>query len=340
MNQMAGLQGAGPELSCGHTRRSFLAALASFATSPSLAQARVPIIGYLSTGNAAGSAKEIEALLQGLSSERLWVDKSFVLEKRFGNSDRNALAVLAKQLVDIAPAVIIAGGRPAAEALRDVKSQVPILYFIGNDPVALGMAASLARPGGYMTGYANMNASLNTKRFELLLELVPNLRKVGWLVQPENPFSSQSNMQDVFAISGKLGLETSIIKVQRAVDFLPALRGARTAGVEAIVVANDSLFIFENEALVSACRSLALPAIASFAMFPQSGGLASYGPPYGEGQRQLGGYAARILRGASPADLPILQPQTFDFVVNASAARQLNLAVSDGVMARASEVLE
>ena len=306
---------------------------------PAIAQNRRALIGFLSSGSAKGAQSDFTAVEAGLREGG--VQKDFYrVYSRFAEYNSNRLTELATDMISKSPSVIIAASRPAAQVLKATTDTVPILFYMGNDPVSLGLVQSLGHPGGNVSGWATMNASLTSKRLSLLSDLLPGVRRVGWLQQSENP-SATVEARDLLAqMARKLDIRLDEVVCRSASEFDRSIQNARESGVQSLIIGNDSLFVDANDQLASALERAKMPAIAYYRRFCTAGGLAAYGPQLEDGFKQLGIYAAKILNGASPANLPIVQPSVFPLILNQSVARRLEIQLSEDQLLRADEVIE
>jgi putative tryptophan/tyrosine transport system substrate-binding protein len=244
-------------------------------------------------------------------------------------------AELAARKVDV---IVTQGGIPPARAAKDATATIPIV-FVGGDPIAAGLVASLARPGGNLTGMIFMTAEMVPKRLELISELVPQARVIALLVNPNNPLPEPIT-RDLQEAAQSKGLQLQILKAatEAEIDAAFATLVQRHAG--ALILGPDPFLNSRREQLVALAARHAVPAIYDFREHAAAGGLISYGPSLAAANRQAGSYAGRILNGAKPADLPVQQPTTFELVVNLRTAKALGLTVPPSILARADEVIE
>jgi putative ABC transport system substrate-binding protein len=235
--------------------------------------------------------------------------------------------------------IVTQGGIPPIQAAKRATSTIPIVFVIGVDPVALGLVASFARPGGNLTGFSMLTAELNPKRLELLSELVPQARVIALLVNPNNP-RAERLIADMQEAARAKGVQLPILKAstESEIDAAFATLVQRQAG--ALVVGNDPFFNSRREQLVALASRHAVPAIYEWREFAVSGGLISFGTSLTAVYRQSGIYAGKILKGAKPADLPVQQPTTFELVINLKTAQALGLTVAQSMLVRADEVIE
>jgi putative ABC transport system substrate-binding protein len=234
--------------------------------------------------------------------------------------------------------VIVAQADVSALAAKTATSTIPIV-FVAGDPVAVGLVASLARPGGNLTGVSILTIELIPKRFELLSELVPQAKSIALLVNPNNAFAERV-IQDAHETAQAKGLQLHILKAGAEGEFQTAFASLVQAQAGALLVSPDSFFISRREELVALAARSAVPAIYEWREFTAAGGLISYGTSLIGIYRQVGIYAGKILNGAKPADLPVEQPTTFELVVNLKTAKALGLTIPQSILARADEVIE
>jgi putative ABC transport system substrate-binding protein len=325
------------------TRRDFITLLGGAAAWPLAAHAQqkaMPVVGFLSLGSQSGSGPFMAAFRQGLSEAGYVEGQNVTIEYRWaeeGQYDR--LPALATDLVGRKVDVILAGGGiPAALAAKSATSTIPIIFSVG-DPVELGLVASLARPGGNLTGVSTMVPEMTPKRLELLSELVPQAGEIALLVNPNNS-NTERTIGDMQEAARVKGLRFHVLKAgsESEIDAVFATLVQLHAG--ALVVGGDPFFGSRRELLVALASRHGVPAIYQWREFAEAGGLISYGPNLTASLRQLGIYAGKILKGAKAADLPVQQPTTFELVVNLKTANALGLTVPPSILARADEVIE
>jgi putative tryptophan/tyrosine transport system substrate-binding protein len=303
-------------------------------------QQAMPVIGFLSTGSPGTFAPFTAAFRQGLSETGYIEGDNVVIEYRWAEGHYDGLPALVDDLVRRKVDVVVASGGPAsARAAKNATSTIPIVFNVGGDPVEFGLVASLARPGGNLTGTSFMSTELMPKRLELLTELVPQTRVIALLVNPNNPVTERI-MRDVPEASRAKGLQLHILKAGSDAEIDDALATLAQMHADALLVSSDALFTSHREQLVALTVRQAIPAIYSSREAAEAGGLASYGPSIKAAYRQAGVYAGKILKGAKPTDLPVTQPTTFELVVNLKTAKALGLTVPQSIFARADEVIE
>ena len=302
-------------------------------------QKAMPVVGFLGIASAALYESRLDAFRQGLSDTGQVEGQSLTIEYRWAEGRYDRLPALAAELVDRKVDAIVATASPAALAAKRATPTIPIVFVAVADPVAAGLAASLARPGGNITGISTMSVELIPKRLELLCELVPQAKVIALLVNPNNSYTERiiagsqeaARARDVALQILKAGIETEIDSAFASLNQL---------GAGALLVGADPLFANRREQLVALSASHAVPAISESREFAEAGGLISYGPSIIDTYRQAGMYLGRILKGERPADLPVQQPSRFELIVNLKTAQSFGLTVPPSILARADEVVE
>jgi putative tryptophan/tyrosine transport system substrate-binding protein len=303
-------------------------------------QKPLPVIGYLSGSSAGPSAPFVAAFHQGLSETGYVEGQNVAIEYRWAEGSYERLPALAAEFVGRSVDLIVAsGGPPAAQAAKRATSTIPIVFASGDDPVATGLVASVARPGGNLTGISFLVADLNPKRLELLSELVPQAKVIALLVNPKFP-ETERVIREVQEASRAKGLQVPILKVSNASEIDAAIASLVQLHAGALLVGSDAFLNTRREQLVALASRYAVPAIYELREAIASGGLISYGVSFTADFRQLGIYAGKILKGAKPADLPVEQPTKFELVINLKTAKALGLSVPPSLLARADEVIE
>jgi putative ABC transport system substrate-binding protein len=302
-------------------------------------QKGMPVIGYLGNSSPSPAAPGLAVFRQGLSETGYVEGQNVAIEYRWAEGRYDRLPAFAADLVDRKVEVIVAGGGvPSALAAKNATSTIPIVFIVG-DPVASGLVASLARPGGNLTGVGVMMTELMPKRLELLSELVPQAGVIALLVNPNNA-STERLIRDVQEAAVAKGVQLRILAAGAEGEFETAFAALVQLHAGALVVSADPFFTSQREQLVELASRHAVPAIYEWREFAAAGGLISYGPSLTSVSRQAGIYAGKILKGAKPADLPVQQPTTFELVVNLNTAKALGLTVPPSILSRADEVIE
>jgi putative ABC transport system substrate-binding protein len=324
-------------------RREFIAALGSAAAWPVVAwgqQAAMPVIGYLSAQSADNDYKDhIIPFIRGLKEAGYVEGQNVAVVYRYAENQFDRLPALAADLVLRRVAVIVTPGAAEALALKAATTTIPIAFSTGADPVALGLVASLNRPGANVTGIAGLSAELAPKQLQLLRELIPNAAAFGVLADPVFP-ATQSTIADLQAAARSLGKQLVIASARTDSDLEPAFAAFSQQRVGAILVGNSALYNRRTEQLTALAARHGLPAIFPWREYPLAGGLMSYGSSMDYGIRQLGIYTGRILKGEKPADMPVLQPTKLELVINLKTAKALGLTIPETLLATADEVIQ
>jgi putative tryptophan/tyrosine transport system substrate-binding protein len=324
-------------------RREFIRLIAGATIAWPLAaraqRSTTPVIGLLSPGTADLQDDRINAFRQGLGDNKLVEGENVTIDYRWAENRNDRLPVLAADLVRRQVAVIaVPLSTPGALAAKAATTTIPIAFYVGSDPVALGLAASLARPGGNATGLTSMSVEVVSKRVELLHELVPQANVFGLLVNPTSPLA-ETETKDAQAAAKKLGLELHVLHASNEGDFEEVFAKLAQLGIRALSIGPDSLFTSRQKDLAALSIRHAMPAIYQFRTFAAAGGLMSYGASLSD-YRQLGVYTGQIVRGEKPADLPVQQSTKVDLTINLKTAKALGLAVPITLLGRADEVIE
>ena len=297
------------------------------------------VIGILLPLSPAAAARNLEALRTGLRELGYSEDVNIRLEIRYADGVIERLPALAAELVAIKPAVIVAGSPPAALAVRDISRAVPIVMNSSPDPVALWLASSIARPGGNVTGFWWGDKTLVGKRFGLLKEVVPEALRVAFLVRADDP-TEVDELTEVPRAATALGLDVRIFEVRAAAEFETTFERLVREKIEGICVGTSPLFVSNRIDIVALAARARLPTVYSFREFATAGGLVSYGANLSDLYRRKAAMIEKILKGASPADIPIERPITFELLINLKSAKALSLQMSPTLLARADEVIE
>ena len=317
----------------------FGGAMAAWPFAACAQQKATPVIGYLGTGSPGPNAPQLAAFRQGLSETGYVEGQNVAIEYRWAAGFFDRLPTLAAELVDRKVDVIAAGSPPAALAAKRATSTIPIVFNTGDDPVATGLVASLARPSGNLTGVSMLLTELVPKRLQLLLEMVPQARVIALLVNPNGP-EAEPTIRDGETAARAKGVQLLIVKAGTEREIDAAFTSLVQLHADALLVGNDPFFNSQREQLVALAARHAVPVIYFFREFAAAGGLISYGPRLPDFFRQVGVYVGRILKGAKPADLPVQQPVKFELVINLKTAKALGLTVPQSLLQRADEVIE
>jgi putative ABC transport system substrate-binding protein len=324
-------------------RRAFIALVGAAAAWPLVARAQqpgMPAIGWMSGRSPDDSAHLLAAFRDGLRETGFVEGESVAIEYRWAGGQYDRLPAMAADLVSRAVAVLVGvGGDPSALAAKQATSTIPVVFGMGGDPVTAGLVASFNRPGGNATGFTLLTNLMEPKRVGLLHELVPAVTVVGALVNPHFPPVARQ-MQEIEAATRTINQKLFVAKASNDAELDAALGLLLQQRVGALLVAADPYFDTRRERIIAFAAENKLPAMYQFREFALAGGLISYGPRVTDSYRQGGIYAGRILRGAKPGDLPVLQPTKFDLVLNIKTANALGLAVPNAVQLLADEVIE
>jgi putative tryptophan/tyrosine transport system substrate-binding protein len=303
-------------------------------------QKAMPVIGFLSGVSPGPYTSFVAAFRQGLSETGYVEGQNVAIEYRWAEGHYDRLPALAADLVGRKVDVIASSGPPAStRAAKNATSTIPIVFIGDGDPVAAGLVASLARPGGNLTGISFIAVELAPKRLELVSELVPQAGVIALLVNPNNQ-AAESLIRAAQEAARATGVQLPVLKASTEAEIDAAFATLVQLHAGALVVGNDPIFNSQREQLVALASRHAVPAIYTRREFAASGGLISYGPSLTAGFRQTGIYAGKILKGAKPADLPVQQPTRFELVINLKTAKALGLTVPQALLARAEEVIE
>jgi len=325
-------------------RRAFMALLGGAAAAWPLRaraqQAAVPVIGFLHT-RSQEAYPSYAAFLKGLGQTGFVEGQSVRIEYRWAAGQYDRLPAMAADLARRKVNVIVAGGgEPSPRAAKAASSHIPILFVIGSDPVRAGLVESYRRPGGNITGINIMTDLLEAKRLGLLHDLVPEATTVGFLWNPRFASAAENQVPDAQEAARALGLTLRPLPVSTADDIDAAFDTIRVERILAVAVSADPFLDMSRNRIIALAARHSVPAMYQFREHAVAGGLMSYGIDLDEVYRQAGLYAGRILKGEKPADLPVLQPTKFQFVINLRAAKALGVKISDNVLSLADEVIE
>jgi len=328
----------------GMGRREFVALLGGAAAWPIAARAQqpaMPVIGFLHPASPESYADQLRAFRQGLKEAGFVEGENVVIEYRWAEGQNDQLPALADELVRRRVAVIAAAGGPnSALAAKAATTTVPIVFVTGQDPVRLGLVTSLARPGGNLTGINFFTVELAAKRLELLRELLPGAMRIAVFVDPATASTTESTLRDVEAAARVMRLQIQVLKVGTSREIEAAFTSFVGERPDAIFVGISAFFTARRVQLAQLAARHAVPAIYPDRLHAEVGGLISYGASLTDTYRQVGIYTGRILKGAKPADVPVVQSSKFELVINHPTARMLGLTVPPSLLARADEVIE
>jgi putative ABC transport system substrate-binding protein len=328
-------------------RREFITLLGGTAAASSVAwplaaraqQTAMPVIGWLGSGSPGPSAPAVTVFREGLAEAGYVEGRNVAIEYRWAEGQYDRLPALAAELVRRQVAVIVATPIPAALAAKAATATIPIVFSAAADPVNLGLVRSLARPGGNATGVNFFQAELSAKQLSLLREFRPNAARIGVLANPANA-NVEGLTKDVTAAAAALGVEVEIVYARDSREIEEAFATLVHNKAAALLVGADSFFFNRRVQLATLAARHAIPAVFFNREFAEAGGLMSYGSSLSEMNRQLGVYTGRILKGAKPDELPVVQSTKFELVINLPTAKALGLEVPPTLLARADEVIE
>jgi putative tryptophan/tyrosine transport system substrate-binding protein len=325
-------------------RRTFILALGGAAAAWPLAaraQQAMPVVGFLNSASLDTFSRHVRAFRQGLKDTGYVEGENVALEYRWAEGQFDRLPALADEMVRRQVAVIVATGGPAsALAAKAATTTIPVVFNVGEDPVRLGLVASLARPNGNVTGVNFFIYELAAKRLALQRELVPGAARVAVLINPANAAHVETMLREMDAAARVIGLQIQIVNASTSREIDAAFAGLARERIDALFVVPDPFFISRRFQIVQLAARHAVPATYPARDFVEPGGLMSYGTDSADAWRQTGVYTGRILKGAKPADLPVVQATKFELVINAQTARMLGLTVPPSLLATADEVIE
>jgi putative ABC transport system substrate-binding protein len=322
-------------------RRAFIAGTLGLLAAPLAAEAEatVPKIGYLSPWSSSNNPLSLNAFRDALHEHGYVDGTNVVVVPRFADEDYQRLPALVAELVKLKVDVIVALTTPVARVAQQATATIPIVFTYVSDAVRTGLVASLARPGGNLTGYSDITADLVQKRLALLHEVVPRVTRVGVLKNPANP-GTEIVWSELEAAARQLRLELYGTDVRKGDDLEAAFAAFTKARVGSVILVADFVFAGHRQGIVRLTTSHRLPLMGWGRNWSEAGALLSYGAGTGDIQRRVASYVARILRGAKPADLPVEQATRFELVINLKTAKALGLTIPPSVLARADEIIE
>jgi ABC-type uncharacterized transport system substrate-binding protein len=325
-------------------RRDFITLLGGAAVLWPLAaraqQPTMPVVGFIRDGSADGNARFVAAFRKGLNENGYVEGQNVMVEYHWLEGQYDRLPALMADLVRRHVAVIATPGNAPAIAAKAATATIPIVFGVGDDPVKLGLVASLARPGGNATGIDFFNTEVVSKRLRLLHDLVPNAVRVAVLVNPANATTTESTLREVKEAAPTIGLQIQVLNATTIGEIDTAFATLARERPDALLVAGDAFFVSRRGQLATLTARDRIPAAYSIRDHVAAGGLMSYGTDLADMFRQVGVYTGSILKGAKPADLPVLQTTKFEFVINRATAKALGLTIPAGVLSIADEVIE
>ena len=328
-------------------RRAVISMLASAAAAPSVSppsaayaqQPAGPVIGYLSASSPVGRAHLVTAFRRGLSDSGYVEGRNVSIEYRWAQDQYDLLPDLAAELMRRNPSLIAATDAPSATAAKSATATLPIVFAIGGDPTREGLVASLNRPGGNLTGVTMLSSEIGGKQLGLLHQLVPEAGRIAVLIDPHWPYT-ESFVQDVRAAAAAIGKHVDVLSASTSGDIDAVFAGFAQKPTDALLVGPSALVNNRRVQLVTLAAYHRVPAIYALRESAEAGGLMSYGASFTDVNRQAGVYAGRILKGAKPGDLPVMQSAKFELVINLNTARAFGLRIPPGIIAIADEVIE
>jgi putative ABC transport system substrate-binding protein len=300
---------------------------------------KVPRLGFLSGVLPSTNATRVEAFRQGLRELGYVEGRNIVIEYRYAEAKLDRLPALAAELVRLKVDVIVSAAPPGTRAAKQATATIPIVMAFDDDPVGSGFVASLARPGGNITGLSALSPEISGKQLELLKEIVPNLSRVGVFGDVTRPGIPQS-LREINVAADAFGVQVQYLEVRGPTDIETAFRAATKERANAVVVLGSPVLNSQQEQVVALAAKSRLPVIYSNLEFVEAGGLMSYGVNFPDLSRRAATYVDKILKGAKPADLPVEQPTKFAFIINLKAAKQIGLTIPPNVLARADKVIK
>jgi putative ABC transport system substrate-binding protein len=327
-------------------RRQFISALGGAAAAWPLAahaqQPALPVVGFLDTvpSDDGYASSEVAAFRQGLKATGYVEGENVAIEYRWAENEPDRLPMLAADLVRQRVNAIVAISAPASVVAAKATTTIPIVFLVPEDPVSLDLVTSLSRPGGNMTGVNIFAAELAAKRLELLRTLVPTAMRVAALLNPAEPTIFAANLRDVEAAAGTMGLQLRVLNASTIADIDAAFATFASERPDALFISSGPFFSNRGVQLAQLATRYAVPAIHGSRSYPEVGGLMSYGTNLADAYHQVGVYTGSILKGARPADLPVVQSTKFELVINAETAKALGLTIPQTLLVAADEVIE
>jgi putative ABC transport system substrate-binding protein len=299
-------------------------------------QSRIPVIGFINGSSATAFAAYVQAFIRGLTETGHTVGENVAIEYRWAEGHYDRIPDMVDDLVR-RRVTVLAPNTPAARAAKRAAGNIPVVFFTGEDPVASGLVASLNRPGGNVTGVTTLLGELAAKQFSLLRDLLPSATLIGFLVNPRS-LITERNVQDALDAAHKLGEKIEIVHASSEAEIDVAFETLRGMRASALLVQPDTFLI--NKRIVALAARDTLPAMYQVRELVAAGGLISYGPSVADMYRQMGVYAGKVIKGANPAEMPVLQPTKFEMTINLKTAKALGVKISDNLLSLADEVIE
>lgn len=330
-------------------RRDFITLLGGAATTPAVfsplaaraQQAAMPVIGYIGTGSRESDAFRLPAFHQGLSETGYVEGRNVTIEYRWAEGHNDQLPALVADLVRRQVSVIaVPASTPGALAAKASTTTIPIVFYIGLDPVELGLVASLSQPGGNLTGVTGWNVQVGPKRLELLHEMVPTATIMALLVNSTSPDLAKADSREQQAAARTLGLQLHVLHASKPQDFDTVFATLAQLRAGGLVIGTDSFFNTQKEQLAALTVRHRVPTIHQYREFVMAGGLMSYGSNTSDLSRQVGVYTGRILSGEKPADMPVQQATEVELIINLKTAQELGISIPPSILLRANEVIE
>jgi putative ABC transport system substrate-binding protein len=324
-------------------RREFITLMGGAAAAwPPAARAqlpKMPVVGMLNGGTPAGYAPYLTAFHSGLKEAGYVEGRDVLIEYRWAEGQYNRLPAIAAELVERQPSAIVANS-PAVLAVRAATTTIPIIFTTARDPVQMGLVASLARPGGNLTGVTQLGVEVAAKRLELAHEIMPGASVIAALINPTNPATAESQLSELQTAARVFGLQLRILHASTDTDFDSVFATLRQEHIGALVIGTDGFLLSRTEQLAELTVRHRVPAIFQDRAFAAAGGLMSYGGSTTDQYRQAGIYTGRVLKGEKPADLPVVRSTKVELIINVRAAKALGLTVPVTLLGRADEVIE
>ena len=305
------------------------------------AQEPMPVIGLLASASPDQWVERLNAFRRGLADSGYVEGKNVTIEYRWADGRNERLPALATELVVRRVAVLVAlGNTPSVQALKAATTTIPIVFRVAIDPVAIGLVASLGRPGGNLTGVTTLGVEVGPKQLQLLYQLVPSAKAIALLVNPTNPTLADVQLRTLAAAARNFGIELPVLKASSDREFEGAFDTLARLRAGGLVIGVDAFFNSRNELLADFAIRRAVPTASAYREFTVAGGLMSYGGSVSDASRLAGAYAGRILKGSKPSDLPVQQVAKLELVINLKTAKALGIVIPPNLLASADEVIE